>query len=284
MTDLAVPDHDVHHGLTREQVELVKRTIAKGATDDELALFVQTCNRTGLDPFNRQIFAVKRWDSQSGREVMSIQVSIDGFRLIAERTGTYAGQQGPFWCGDDGVWKDVWLSSDPPAAAKVGVLRQGFLEPLFGTARYGAYVQTKKDGKPNRTWSQMPDVMLAKCAEALALRRAFPAELSGLYTADEMGQAYNPAPNEPDEPDEAPCPSCGELVAGARLDKEPMRAHVVDVHGWERQDDGTVKPPTAPPDDDTAEPCEFCSEDPCICETDEDTNDGESYLPLEDAS
>ncbi len=178
--------------FNQEEMQVVRETIAPGCSDAELLLFAKVCERTGLDPFARQIYALKRKvkdDKGNWVERMNLQTSIDGLRVIAERSDDYRGQRGPEWCGEDGAWQSVWLKETPPAAARVGVLRQGFDEPVWAIALYREYVQKKADGSPSRMWQEKPSLMLAKCAEALALRKAFPNDMAGVYTEEEVPAA-----------------------------------------------------------------------------------------------
>lgn len=173
--------------FSAEEREVIRNAILPGATDADIAFIGRYARSTGLDIFARQLYVFK--DSKSGK--LTMQASIDGFRVVAERSQKYAGQLGPYWCGEDGQWVEVWLQNKPPAAAKVGVLRNDFAQPLWAVARTMSYAQRYRDGNFIGQWATMPDVMIAKCAESLALRRAFPRELSGIYTREEMAQAEN---------------------------------------------------------------------------------------------
>lgn len=168
--------------FTEDQVKLIKQQIAPKATDNELQLFLYQCKRTGLDPLTRQIYAIHRWNGTQKKEVMNIQTSIDGFRVIAERSGDYAGQDEPKFDVDN---------NGKLISCKVTVYRfrgETRYPAAVGVAFWDEYKQTDKEGKVIGLWAKMPKTMLAKVAEALALRKAYPQDLSGLYTGDEMAQ------------------------------------------------------------------------------------------------
>lgn len=157
-------------------------------TDSEFALFISTAQRLGLEP-GRQLFAVKRKDG--GEEKMVLQTGIDGYRAIAARTGELDGCDAPQWCGEDGIWREVWSAKTPPHAAKVVVYRKGCAHPFAAVVNYREYKQTKHNGEVNAMWERMPANQLAKCAEAAALRKAFPSTIDGVYIDEEMDQADN---------------------------------------------------------------------------------------------
>lgn len=165
-----------------EQRKIIRDQFANGANDSEFAALMETARVRGLDPFKKQIYFVKRWDSQRRCEVWATQVSIDGLRGIAERTGRYDGQDEPEWIYDE---------KGQLRGCKVRVHRKDHSRPSVGVAFFAEYVQTTKEGKPTQFWLRMPHVMIAKCAEANAFRKGFPEETSGLYIPEEMGQAEN---------------------------------------------------------------------------------------------
>lgn len=171
--------------LDENAIDLIKKTVAQGATDTELQLFLYYAQKTGLDPLARQIYFMKRNVRKSDGTYdtkMTIQTSIDGFRLIAERSGNYAGQSEPeFLYGND---KNV------PHRCSITIYKfapNGERYPAsVGVAYWNEYVPPNGQ---NFMWQKMPHTMLAKVAEALGLRKAFPQELSGLYTDEEMEQS-----------------------------------------------------------------------------------------------
>jgi phage recombination protein Bet len=181
---------------TPQQAAVLQQSgISNEVTSAELSGFLHLCQRTQLDPFSRQIYLIGRYDKRAGRTVFTPQTGIDGYRVIAHRVVAEVRQQFGYedtqWCDKSGQWRDVWLSDAPPAAAKVTVLRQG--QRFSAVALFREYCQTGREGQPIGLWGRMPAGQIAKCAEALALRKAFPHDLAGVYTAEEMAQADNSA-------------------------------------------------------------------------------------------
>lgn len=180
-TELSI--RDGQQAFDAKQLAALAQLGVDKASRADQAIFFHQCVRTGLDPFARQIYMIERQGKQT------IQTGIDGFRLIARRAvdkrNETLGYSEPLWCGEDGVWRDVWLAAEPPRAAKVVVHRAG--QPFPAVALMSEFRALKRDGTPAAQWASKPVHMLAKCAEALALRMAFPQDLSGLYTTDETG-------------------------------------------------------------------------------------------------
>ncbi len=168
-------------GFTTKQVAALRQLGVEKVNESDLAVFFHQCVRTGLDPFAKQVYLVGRWDGRSQSTKYTIQTGIDGYRLIAERTGAYAGSDESWVEGPNGL----------PSSATVSVYKviEGVRCAFTATAHWSEYCQTTKDGRPMGLWAKMPHRMLAKCAEALALRKAFPQDLAGVYTSEEMSQA-----------------------------------------------------------------------------------------------
>lgn len=197
---------------TREQIELINRTIAVGATDDELKLFLHTAQRLGLDPFARQIHFIKRKrkNPQTGQyeEYGQTLVGIDGFRAIAERTGKLAGIKRGVIRDEKGNLIGAWAE----------VHRSDWREPVREEVLFVEYCQRDASGKPTGLWATMPSQQLKKCAEAMALRMAFPMVLSGIYAPEEMEQSYAPEHNGAVEPEVVP-PETNKNVNGSGAEK-----------------------------------------------------------------
>ena len=187
------------------QIAVLRHMGVENAAPADLQVFHHICQRTGLDPFARQIYMIGRNSrEQIGGEwrtvvKYTIQTGIDGFRLIGRRAANASGQsisvEAPEWATEDGRWMPVWSEKwGTPLAARVTIKRGG--EPFTAVALFSEYAQTKRDGGLTQMWSQRPAGQIAKCAEALAWRTAFPHDLSGLYSDEEMAQAENAQPQQ----------------------------------------------------------------------------------------
>jgi len=173
-------------GFTRQQIDILKNSMCKGVSDEEFEVFLMACAKTQLDPFMKQIYAVKRKSKRpdgSWGETMTIQTGIDGYRLIAERTGAYAPGPEPTYSLD----QEGRLISATAYIKKQ--TRDGTWHTVSASAFMDEYCQKTREGKPMGLWDSMPKTMLSKCAESQALRKAFPGEMSGVYTKEEMQQA-----------------------------------------------------------------------------------------------
>lgn len=164
-------------GFTEGQVQALKKMNGwEHVPDAELAVFFHQAQRTGLDPFARQIYLIPRYSRKNNRTEYTIQTGIDGLRLIADRTGRYAGSEAPVFDEDDyGLY----------ARVTVYKIVEGARCPFTAVA----YLREYKDER-SPMWSRMERGQLGKCSKALALRKAFPADLSGIYAHEEMDQAW----------------------------------------------------------------------------------------------
>lgn len=201
--------HAGQDGWTDDQRAQLRSIGLEHATEADLGLLYHYAARTGLDPFTKQVYMVSRKtkikvritnpvtgnERVEEREVdkFTVQVGIDGWRVIgnraARREHVRVGHDDVLWRGKGTGWQDYWdrdeAGGKPPVACKYTVEFDG--TRVSATCSYAEYVQLVRDGgeyKPNSMWAKMPANQLAKCAEALAWRKAFPADYSGLVLED----------------------------------------------------------------------------------------------------
>jgi phage recombination protein Bet len=176
---------------TPGEIAILKEAILDSqASNAELALFSKICEATGLNPFAKQIYGIRR------KGKITFQCSIDGYRLIADRTGQYAGNDDPLYDEGLSLYQHLISGRGHPLVATVSVWKVvgGVRCNFTASASWNQYAQLFFDKSTNsqklsETWQKMPHLMLSKCAESLALRKAFPNELSSLRTSDEMQSA-----------------------------------------------------------------------------------------------
>lgn len=221
------------------QLDLIKRTVAIGLSDEQFALFLHVAKVRHLDPLQRQIHAVVRRTKEGDQWVdkMTIQTGIDGYRAIANRTKTYMPSEKPALVEGAGT-EDLRVT----VFVKKYDTENKVWHEFNATAYYREFVQTRKDqnGKmvANSMWEKMPINQLTKCAEALALRKGWPEETGGIYVDEEMqhndSPQYLPPENQPQQKQNKTARDLGTM----RPSKEPNRGH--GNEGTQRKQEPTI--------------------------------------------
>lgn len=178
MNDIEKIKENENLDYTKDKIELIKRTYAKGASDDEFALLLELSKRYNLDPFKKQIFYIPG---------TGILVSHAGMIHIAHQSGNWAGMK-TYIITNTGEEKLVVNDNETISGAVCYVYRKDWKEPLIHAVAFREYFKPSKTGYPS-AWEKMPQTMIKKVAEAGALRRAF--DLGGLYIQEEMGVENN---------------------------------------------------------------------------------------------
>ncbi|MBC3178121.1 recombinase RecT [Corynebacterium lujinxingii] len=185
---------------TDERARLRALMGADDASDADLDVLAMVSQRSGLDPFLKQIYLVGRRTKTGGyrgeperwETKWTVQSSIDGLREVLFRTADAKGVDcsigRPVWFDADGSPHRFWVGDANPTACEVEVTLGG--RTGYGVATWDQFCQTTKQGTPNSMWSQMGPHMLAKCAKALAIRDVC-SLASGIYIDEEMQQAEN---------------------------------------------------------------------------------------------
>lgn len=161
----------------KEMVATLKATVAQGLTDPEFRLFAELCKSSGLNPFQKEIWAIKA----GGR--LQLMTGINGFHSIANSNPQYDGIESGL-ITPAGEQMSLCYPKNDFIGAWCKVYRKDRRVPVEAVAMMSEY---KKSGP---TWQSMARVMITKCAESVALRKAFPQKLNGLYTQEEMPTSY----------------------------------------------------------------------------------------------
>lgn len=191
---------EVGYGLQGERSRAIAHQLLRERfrhlSDQHFDEYLECCRQRSFNPWGRHLWADTRWNDKTQREELYVQLTADGFFATALRTGELDCIVGPQWCGQDGVWLDVWPHDTPPVAARTGVQRRGMTAPLFMVARWRSYAPAN----PDEFWTTKGDFMLGKCASCLALRRTFAEFLDGIYAPEEMAATRHRRHKPDDEP------------------------------------------------------------------------------------